>query len=492
MKGKTLRELLLYNYRYIFAYSLIALFIGYFLFWQISTVGPGLAQTEINAAAIHTNALDSLKQPLYPVFSKLQIFSLKLLPINAYSIRIPSLLIALTTLLLLYQVLKKWLGKPTALLSVALIATADWFLFAARLANGGIEFSFWFVVALYSITKILEHKNIYTIALVGSLTALLFVPFGPYLALCLGIGVVTCRVIRDRILEAPLTRQITLVAIMVIGVSYLGFSLYNTPDLAKSLLGLQNGLPSVAQYAKSLLVNGSSIIAVLPATNPVNGPNGIFFVRFFELIFVLFGVFMFWKTRINRLNLIVITSAITLFFVSGLSTDSAASSLLIVPCAIFITAGLRYFIHRWQKTFPKNPYARMAAIIPIVTLLLLTAVQHHRSYFGLWAHQTQTANVFNYDLKLAQDELNKPHPGKSCVVVTTDQSLATLIEQSNTSCQTTTQTSMTSVKPSQVNLVQSSLFTTNKPVAGVSTRALTQPTSQQSIRWVVQTTLSKQ
>lgn len=492
MKGRTLRELLLYNYRYIFAYSLIAIFIGYFLFWQINTVGPGLAQPEISSAAIHTNARDSLQQPLYPLFSKLQVFSLKLFPINVYSIRIPSLLIALATLLLLYQVLKKWLGKPTALLSVALVATADWFLFAARLANGGIEFSFWFVVALYSITKILEHKNIYTFALVGSLAALLFVPFGPYLALCLAIGVVTCRVIRDRILEAPARRQILLATILIIGVCYLGFTLYNSPNLAKTLLGIDNGIPTIAQYSKSLLVNGSSVVAVLPATNPVNGPDGIFFVRFFELIFVLFGVFMFWKTRINRLNLIVVTSAITLFAVSGLSTSSAASSLIIVPCAIFITAGLRYFIHRWQKTFPKNPYARMAAIIPIVTLLLLTAVQHQRSYFGLWAHQTQTASVYNYDLKLAQSELRKPHPGLSCTVVTTDQSLATLIKQSKTSCPTTIQSSASSLTKGQIQLVHTPTLGTYRPAKGVSTRALTQPTTQQSIRWVVVSATPKQ
>ena len=487
MKGKTLREVLLYNYRYVFAYGLIALFIGYFLFWQIGTVGPGLSTSEIHSAAIHTNARETLKAPLYPLFSKLQVFSLKIFGINPYSIRIPSLIIAIATLLLLYQVMKKWFGKPTALLSTALIATADWFLFTARLANGAIELSFWLVVALYSVTKILEHKNIYTLALIVSLTSLLFVPFGPYLTICLSIGIFTCRLIRDRILEAPRTLQTVLIIIPLLGVVYLGFTLYHDPSLIRILLGVQDGIPSVSQYFKSLLVNGSSVVAVLPATNPVNGPSGVFFVRFFELIFVLFGIFMLWKTRINRLNLIVIACAITLFVVSGLSTDSTASSLLIVPSAIFITAGLRYFIHRWQKTFPKNPYARMAAIIPIVTLLLLTALQHQQSYFALWSHQTQTANAFNYDLQLAQSELSSVPKGSTCAVVTSDQDIATLLQASNLACQPAIQSNLKKPLKNEILLVQAPLLPTYKNLPGVISKALTQQSTEQSTRWVVQT-----
>lgn len=455
------------------------------MFWQIGSIGPGLSNAELQSAATHTNALQTLKEPLYPLFSKLQVFSLKIFGINTYSIRIPSIIIALATLLLLYQILKKWFGKPTALLSVALIATADWFLFATRLANGGIELSFWFVVALFSLVKIIEHKNIYSLALVTSLTTLLFIPFGPYLSISLTVGILTCRVIRDRVLEAPKIRRVLLVLIPLIGMGIFVYTIFQNPEFFKTILGIQADLPNVAQYVQNVLVNGGSVVAILPATNPLNGPSGVFIIRFFELTFVLFGLFMFWKTRINRLNLIVMASALTLLIASGLSSDSPASSLLIVPCAIFMTAGLRYFIHRWQKTFPKNPYARLAAIVPILTLLLLTAILHQQIYFKLWPHQTTTANVYSYDLQLAQSELNSKPVDTKCMVITADQSVATLLQASKLKCDTSFQTNVTPIEDDTVQIIQATLLGSKISSSKTSSRALTQSSSEQSTRWIV-------
>lgn len=486
MKGKTLKQLMLYNYRYIFAYSLIGIFIGYFLFWQLGSIGPGLSTQETHIAAVHTNARLSLQEPLYPLFAKLQVFSLYIFGANSYSIRIPSVVIGVVTLLFLYQILKKWFGKPTALLSIALVATADWFLFTARLANGSIEFSFWMVLALMSITKLIERKQGYSIILTASLLALLFVPFGVYVSIGLVIGILSCRVIRERVFEVkPIFKIISSFMLLII-IGFLGYSIFKDVELGKSILGLSNGVPSVSQYIKSVLTNGSSVVAVVPATNPVNGPNGVFFVRFFELTFVLFGVFMFYKTRINRLNLILISLSLALLALSGLG-GLGASSLLIVPAVIFITAGLRYFIHRWQKTFPNNPYARMAAFIPIMTLLFLTAIQHHQSYFILWPNQTSTVNNFSYDLALAKNELNKQDDSETCTVITQDEDLRLLLETNSFGCKTSFQDKLTPVSKNQKQLIAPQLISTATQPNNVSTKAITSGSTDSPIRWIVRT-----
>ncbi len=487
MKGKTLRQIMLYNYRYVFAYSFIGIFIAYFLFWQLGSIGPGLAGPETQIAALHTNARVAIETPLYPMFSSLQMISLKVFGISAYTIRIPSIIIAITTLLLLYQILKKWFGKPTALLSVALVATADWYLFTARLATGSIELSFWFVVALLSITKIIEHKSIWTVPLAGSLIALWFVPFGPYLSIALTIGVLSCRIIRERIFEANKKQRALVLLVSLIGAGLLLYTSIQDLNFVKSLLGLEAGIPTASEYYKSLMTNGSSIVAVLPATNPINGPHGVFFVRFFELTFVLFGVFMFWKTRINRLNLILIAITIVLFFISGFSNTSGANSLLVVPFIIFMTAGIRYFIHRWQKTFPKNPYARMAALIPITILLSLTALQHHQSYFILWPHQTTTVNAFSYDLKLAQTELNTADDSLRCTVITGNTDIITLLEASKTDCTLTTQSTVTPLGRDEKQLIAPDIARSSPASTGTVSRALTSASTDQPIRWIVRT-----
>ena len=66
MKTRTLKQLLLYNYRYIFAYVIIIGFVVYFLGWQLGHIGPGLSAPEINTAARHVSLKDILNLPIYP------------------------------------------------------------------------------------------------------------------------------------------------------------------------------------------------------------------------------------------------------------------------------------------------------------------------------------------------------------------------------------------------------------------------------------------
>ena len=55
MKTRTLKQLVLYNYRYIFGYLIVFLFSIYFLGWRLGSLVPGLAPLEIVTAAANTN-----------------------------------------------------------------------------------------------------------------------------------------------------------------------------------------------------------------------------------------------------------------------------------------------------------------------------------------------------------------------------------------------------------------------------------------------------
>lgn len=483
MKTKTLRQLLLYNYRYIFAYAFIIFFVGFFLLWKIDSIGPGLSRAELDVAAAHTNAREALTAPMYPLFAKLQVFSLKLFGVSSYSIRIPSVIIGAVTILLLYQILKKWFGKPTALIGVAFVATADWFLLVSRQATGAIEFSFWLVVALYSITKLLERRSIWVIGLVASFVALLFVPFGPYAAGILAVSVLGSRVMRERMLGASTLDKLISALVLLAGVGFFAYSAVSGNLAVTKLLGMESGIPTPIEYAKNVITNGSAIVGTVPATNPANGVSGLFFVRFFELSFIIFGLFMFWKTRINRLNLVIIILAATLFFIGGLNRTADAAALLIVPGIIFITAGMRYFIHRWQKTFPKNPYARMIAFVPVVLLLILTTLQHQQTYFVLWPRQTATASAYNYDLQLLEQELT--NTSKNCTIVTNDETIKTLILADDHQCNPKFSQSVTALKKDEVQILSPEFVPEITLNSNVSVRGLVSPKSTDSTRWIV-------
>lgn len=484
MKARTLKELLLYNYRYWFGYAIIVGFVIYFLGWQIGSLPNGLSQQEISTAAQNSSLRDIALMPLYPLHSVLQWASMQLFGIHIWSLRLPDIIIGLLVAFLLYNLLKRWFGKPTALISTALFISADWFLFVARTGTGAIEFSLWLCLALLCFTKLLEHKTkwlfLYTLALIG----LLFVPFGIYAATTLVASLFACRVFRERTNEATLWIKIPCIVAVVLAFAGICFVSFKNIDFLKNLLGFAS-LPTLTEYGKNVLSNLSGVVAVLPNANPLVSPTGIFFVRFFELIFIAFGVIMFWRTRINRLNFTVLILSVVLAIISGLNGDAAGRGLLLIPAGIFMTAGIRHLLHRWQRTFPRNPYARIAAYLPLAILLICTVALHYASFFLLWPSQTRTYQAFTEDLPLVQQELNRgEYSEKKCLVRSDNQELNALVENSNTVCEATVgslsaNTSSFDViiaKPDPSLPAQSLMF---------QVRALTSSTTSDNVRWIV-------
>jgi|GEM_PF-3891257 len=480
MKTRTLKQLLLYNYRYIFAYVIIIGFVVYFLGWQLGHIGPGLSAPEISTAARHLSFKDILNLPIYPLHALLQWVSIQLFGITIVALRLPSVIIAFLLAVCLYKLLKKCFGKQTALLCTAIFISADWFLFTARLATGSIEFSFWLALALLCFTKLLEHKTQWLVLFCISLVGLLFAPLGPYAALVLFVSLVSCRVFRQRAEEANTLTKVASVLVLAGGVGAIVFFSIQNIAFLKNIFNVTD-IPTFSDYFKNLIFNTSGVVAVLPDANAVISPSGVFFVRFFELIFIAFGVAMLWKTRINRLNLTILILSVVLVLASGLSAGSRGGSILLVPAAIYMTAGVRHFMHRWKRTFPKNPYARVAAFVPLGLLFICVVALHYVSYFQLWPNQTATRTVFNHDLVLVQDELNRPsYKNLDCFVGTNDVNLQKLITASATVCRVSFTLPATGSSATQI--IQTGAASI--PSESV-TRALVSETEAGNVRWVV-------
>lgn len=432
MKAKTLKQLLLYNYRYLFAYGCIAAFSIFFLLWRLWALPPGLAEVEISTAARHTTIADILHMPLYPLHAVLQWLSMELLGTGPLALRLPSVLLAAATVFLTYHVLKRWFGKPAALLSAALLASADWYLYIARLGVGSIEFTFWLALAFLSLTKVVSRRGVWLIPLCLSLTLLLFAPFGIFAVATLVTCLLTIEVFRVRIKETGLAIKLTGALIVVTGLLLaIAVSVQNSTFM-QHLIGSIGGLPSPLSYAANVLINTSGAVALLPGNNPMIGPSDLFYIRYFEFIFIIFGIIMLWRTRVNRLNVTVLILSLVLALSSGLSDGSRGGSLLLLPAIIYITAGIRHLMHRWQKTFPKNPYARITAYAPMALLVGLVTFIHYYTYFRVWPNQTTTRTAFSQQYLLLQHEIARQDG--SCIVVGAPEPLQKLARQTNQGC----------------------------------------------------------
>lgn len=481
VKERTLKSIVLYNYRYVFAYILIFAFAFYFLCWRLGSLLPGLSQPELIAATRSSSLESFIQLPLYPLHSLLQWISLYVLGVTSISIRLPSIILAATTALLLYILLKKWFGKVTALLSIILLLSADWFLYIARLGTGGVEFSFWFVLLIFSLMKLIEKKTNWLLMYAIGSTMLLFIPYGIYAVTTTSVCVFACGMFRKRVAESKSIIKVLSVCSIVIGLILVALLSVRDISFLKSILGI-TAIPSIGEYLKNFVRNSSGVAILWPDNNPLLGPSGVFLVRYFEFIFMLFGLVMLWMTRVNRLNIVILANTVVLALVSGLNPDSRGGSLLIVPAAIFMTAGIRHFIHRWQRTFPKNPYAKAALLVPLILLVTTTTLMHYQSYFILWPRQTATHQVFNSDFKLIKTELSKPGV---CAVTGAQKEIQTLLVLKKPTCEATFYSGRDTIEVQSGQRIISKPQENNLFSSPVNSRSLSNSDSQNNVRWIV-------
>lgn len=483
IKAKLLQQLVLYDYRYIFAFSCIILFSIFFLGWRLWNLPPGLASAEITTAVRHIDLQSIVNLPINPLHSLLQWVSMELFGVNPASLRLPSVIIAAGSIYLMYQLLKKWFGKPTALLSSLLIVSSDWFLFIGRLGVGSIEFTFWLTLAFLALTKLISRQSWWLLPFTFSLAMLLFVPFGIYAVVVLVASLLGFTVLRARLVDINVTPKIISGVIAFIGLSVFVTVSFINHEFLKNIIGISAGLPSVTEYIRNVIINTSGSVALLPDNNPLIGPTGLLYVRFFELIFILFGLAMLWRTRVNRLNLTVIILSVTLALASGLSSGSRGGSIMLLPAAIYLTAGIRYLIHRWQRTFPKNPYARMAAFVPIVALLALVIFTHYQMYFHIWSKQTETRLTFSKGYTLLEAELGRKDG--QCVIVGAPANFRTLAEKSKPKCILSFQDTIPPTLEEGMRVIVASRNVIQSPIENTSLTPLVDDLKETSIHWWV-------
>ena len=114
MKVRSPKEVLFYNYRYRFGYAIVFAFGLYFLLWRLTTLNGGLSADELSTASAHISTRGILDLPVSLAHADLQWLSLKLFDINTLAIRLPSVILTIATAFILYNLLKKWFGKPAA------------------------------------------------------------------------------------------------------------------------------------------------------------------------------------------------------------------------------------------------------------------------------------------------------------------------------------------------------------------------------------------
>jgi hypothetical protein len=79
--------------------------------------------------------------------------------------------------------------------------------------------------------------------------------------------------------------------------------------------------------------------------------------------------------------------------------------------------GISTLITNWYTLFPRNPYARLAGLVPLAVLIGGMVLSGIDRYVYGYLYSPQTASNFSNDLRLVNDQLNDKTRGETTLVV---------------------------------------------------------------------------
>ncbi|MBQ9018569.1 glycosyltransferase family 39 protein [Candidatus Saccharibacteria bacterium] len=398
MKKIIVSRLFLYKHRFVIGYVLLSLaFVG-LLFGLPLIAQNGLSAGEMDSA-VNSYAL-SYDAPLngdlvdlpYRLLQKVSIMIFGLTP---YAIKLPSIIVGLLLGVLLILVLNRWFKNNVSLLASSLVILSTPFLFLAGSGTPLIMLVFWPTLLLWLGSKIQGEKKpkpMYSFFFAVALLLSIFTPYMLYFAAFCVVFVFLQPHLRFIIRSLPKVPLFIVGLLIVGGITALIMNIVNHPNTIIELLfadGMEPGkyLPNIWSGLTLLFTWSGDAKSVF--LSPLIGLP--------ILSLTLIGLFSTTKGFFASRNSIATLLLVFALIISGF--NPSAIVFVILPVAILNAHGLKYILEKWYGLFPENPYARIAALLPLSVLFGIILVPSLLQYVYGYRYNPQIVNEFSYDLQ---------------------------------------------------------------------------------------------
>lgn len=392
-------DFLLYRWRYWIGYGIIAVaFIALLLFAGLYVPG-GLSQLETNtvikSAAIDYTEPISMTVTSLP-YSIAQKVSFELFGVSNFSIKLPSLILAFITSVGAVLLLRRWFKPNVAVLAAIIMITTGQFLFVAQSGSAGITYimwSVWLLLAATMITGASAHKTFWKFAFFVIAALSLYTPLSLYLLVAIISAAVLHPHVRYILKKMAIKKLIGFSLLTVILSAPLAYGIYLNPEFGLRLLGIPTTWPpNIAENAATLVQQYINFFRPASGTlmTPVFGLGSI--------ALIALGAWQLFKTRYTARSYTV--TAWLVLLIPILLVNPAYTSITFVPFLLLLASGLEYLFKSWYKMFPRNPYARVVGLIPLVVLVGGLVVSGIDRYMYGYHYDPETAKSFSRDLTL--------------------------------------------------------------------------------------------
>lgn len=407
-------EFFIYQKRNLIGYTLVALgLIGALIFISLFLPG-GITNSEIQSVLKSNSiyildywSMDVINLP----YHLLQHTSFYFLGISIFSIKLPSIILAFLSAAGMVLLLKQWFKTNIAVLASLIAITTSQFLFIAQNGTSDILYLFWPVWIIYvaSLIPTIKKFRKFYIAILFILASLsLYTPLSIYIIIVIAAAILIHPHLRYLIKQLSRLELIGGLIITLTLISPLIYAIYKTPSLCLTLLGIPTTWPNIGSNLSSLTTQYFSFA----------NPGGTTMITpFFELgsiLLIALGAYFVLINRSTAKNYLVILWIILLIPIIILNPKYTTFTFL--PLVLLLASGLNGLLSHWYGLFPRNPYARIGGLIPVVILVTFLVFSGVNRYVYEYRYNPNMVSNFNKDLLLI--------PNNTKNIVVTDKELA--------------------------------------------------------------------
>lgn len=414
----TLNKYSIYKYRYWIGYSLLALVLTATMVIAATLIPGGLDQNEqasaLKSASLNLSSPESLLVIDLP-YHALQKISITLLGLSSFSIKLPSVILAVLSIAGLVLVYRRWFSRNISVAAAATVASFTSFIYAAQYGTPDIMHIFWPVLTLLLLTLIPEKNYIgLTAAVLAGLAAGLSVmtPIGtlPLMALATG-GLLhphIRHVIRTRV---DMRKRIVLGVSFIVGLAPTLLMLITRPDTGLALIFKDSFSGSLLESAKESSMRFLDFTGVY--SNIAESIVPVFTLATLSICIV--GYYALLKKR-HTTQHYILTAWLILLVPAVLFAIENITYILLVPFALLLAAGIQFILRQWYRLFPQNPYARVFGLLPVTVLILGITTLGILRYAYSYTYHPVLANVVSHDLATV-DKIVKNQDSKSGEII---------------------------------------------------------------------------
>ena len=394
----------LYRWRYLIGYLSIGSAIFAALIFAVVFV-PGGIRLEEKIASVKSGSLQFYHFDPQTVidlpYHIIQRASFALFDVSSFSIKLPSLIFGVATIIGIYVLLAIWLKRNVALITTGIAVTMPIFLFTAQDGTPTMyhfAVSFWLLLSAMLVSRRYKPTMLWKVLFFVFLALNIYTPLGIYLDLAVITTVIAHPHIRFLTRKLNPNRVIIAAIVAILTLVPLIYSIVLQPKLALQLLGfpgeilnLQTNLFELLKDYVGFVDAGSGSIA-----------RPMFSVGVFLVIAI--GLYRFIIIKYTARSYVVWFWIACLIPIIILSPQYAA---YVYPIAVLMVGmGIDLLLREWYKLFPHNPYARVTGLLPLGLIVAGLIASGSSMYVTSYHYIASTSGHFDNDLTLLQNQLS--------------------------------------------------------------------------------------